>query len=157
MTSPKEVGVNARISSSAPLTPGTEELPVVEIKRRPSGKSESASILSLLVSRPTSLPSKYMLKVPAVFVPKDVPSKRTTSCGVTEIPLTVTELLNDIKAELEAINVKATRSVLPKPTSDPSNARRQFCPSNSKMSSSADETPPTVCPLVNERYSGLLE
>lgn len=76
---PSELGVNASTSSSLPLTPGTAGLLVVESSKRPSGSNESESMLSLLVSKPTSLPSKYILKVPAVVLPKEVASKRRTS------------------------------------------------------------------------------
>src|SRR6266536_1534356 len=155
VTSPREVGVNASTSSSLPVVrPGTEGLPVVENNKRPSDNSESESILSLLVSKPTSLPSKYMLNVPAVFAPSDVASKRRTSCGVAEIPLTVTALLNAIRRESESSIEKAKRSEPPTPTSEPSKNMLQVVPSNLRMSSSADETPPIVWFPENERYKG---
>ena len=144
VTSPKEVDVKARISSSAPLTPGTKGFPVVEINRRPSDRSESASMLSPLVSRPTSLPSKYMLNVPAVFIPSEVASKRRISWGVAEIPLTVTLLSKDRSRESESSRAKAKTSGLLTPTSEPSKNRLQFVPSNFKISSSADEIPAIV-------------
>src|SRR6266498_1548244 len=137
VVSPNEVGVNASTSSSLPLVKfGTDGLPLTENIKRPSGSSESESMLSLLVSKPTSLPSKYILKVPAVFAPSDVASKRRTSWGVAEIPLTVTALLNDIKIESESSIAKAKRSEPPTPTSEPSKTRLQFFPSNFRMSSS---------------------
>src|SRR5215213_7790855 len=137
VTFPREVGVNASTSSSLPLvTPVTDGLPVVENNNRPSDSRESESMLSLLVSKPTSLPSKYMLKVPPVVLPNDVASKRKTSCGVAEIPLTVTELVNDINNESESSNAKAKRSLPPTPTSEPSKNKDQFLPSNFNMSSS---------------------
>src|ERR1051325_7992953 len=145
VTSPSEVGVNASTSSSLPVVkPGTEGLPVVEINKRPSGSKESESIFSEVVSKPTSLPSKYRLKVPAVLLPSEVGSKRRISCGVAVIPLTVTFAVNDIRIESESRKEKAKRSGLPTPTSEPSKNRRQFVPSKSKISSSEDEMPPTV-------------
>ena len=79
VTAPSEVGENANISSSRPLTPGTAELPVVEIKIRPSASRLNASMLSALISSPTSEPSKYMLNIPAVVLPSEVASNCTTS------------------------------------------------------------------------------
>ena len=79
-----------------------------------------------------------------MVVPSEVASKRTTSCGVTEIPLTVTALLKDIRIVSESSREKAKRSGLPTPTSEPSKNRVQFCPSNFQMSSSEEEMPPIV-------------
>src|SRR3972149_3609780 len=73
VVSPREVGVKANRSSSTPLTPGTVLLPVVETNSRPSGSRSSASMFSLTVSSsPTSPPSKYRLKLPAVLPPRGV-------------------------------------------------------------------------------------
>lgn len=141
---PSDVGVKANTSSSAPVTPVTDGLPVVEIRIRPSESSETASRFSAVVVSATSLPSKYMLKVPAVVAPKEVASKRTMSCGVTAIPLTVIAVLNAIRRESASIRVKANISVALSPTSEPSKNRLQAWPSNRKISSSADATPPTV-------------
>ena len=149
---PKEVGVNASTSSSLPLvSPGTDGLPVVENNNRPSDSNESESMLSPLVSKPTSLPSKYILKVPAVVLPRDVASKRSTSCGVAVMPLTVTEVVNDINKESESSMAKAKRSEPPTPTSEPSKNKDQFLPSNLRISSSAEETPPIVWLPVKDR------
>src|SRR5215208_4502704 len=79
VTFPSDVEEKANISSSTALTPGTAELPVVEIKIRPSPSKLNASMLSALVSNPTSEPSKYMLNVPAVVLPSEVASNCTTS------------------------------------------------------------------------------
>src|SRR6266496_3010095 len=158
VTSPREVGVNANTSSSLPVVrPGTEGLPVVESNSRPSGSTDTESIFSAVVSKPTSLPSKYILKVPAVLLPKDVALKRTTSCGVTAIPLRVMALLKAIKMVLGPSMEKAERFTAPKPTSEPSENRLQFVPSNFKMSSFAEEIPPIIWLPVNERYRGFVE
>ena len=79
---PRVVGVNARMSSSAPpVTPVTTGSPVVEISILLSGRTSSASISSVLALSPTSEPSKYMLKVPAVVLPNEVAVKRAISAG----------------------------------------------------------------------------
>src|ERR1044071_554635 len=143
---PRAVGVNASTSSSlAELTPVTTGLPVVEINRRPSESRDRESIFSFVVSsKPTSLPSKYKLNVPAVLLPNEVASKRRISCGVAVIPLTVTLAVKDIKMESESRNENPKRSGLPTPTSEPSNNTLQFVPSNFRISSSAEDTPPIV-------------
>src|ERR1043165_7858170 len=79
VTSPSEVGVNSSTSSSLPLTPGTTGSPVVESNRLPSHNRAIESMDSPLVSNPTSLPSKYILKLPTVLLPNEVASKRATS------------------------------------------------------------------------------
>src|SRR5262245_30989265 len=72
---PREVGVKTRMSSSAPDTPGTLTFPLVEMSSRPSPSMVKASMPSALVVlnvdelRPTSLPSKYILQVPALTEP----------------------------------------------------------------------------------------
>lgn len=82
VVAPRAVGVKARMSSSArPLRPGTVGLPVVEINMLPSNRMSSASMFSLVVSSPTSIPLKYGLNVPAVLAPNEVASKRTISVG----------------------------------------------------------------------------
>lgn len=141
---PKDTGVKANISSSLPETPGTEGLPVVEIKMRPSGSTLNESILSLVVLRPTSLPSMYMLNVPAVVVPSDVASKRTISWGAIVRPPTVMALLKDIRMVSESTTDMAKTSTLPNPTSEPSNSMLQFCPLKYRISSSVKERPSTV-------------
>src|SRR5688500_20361067 len=66
---PSVVGVNASTSSSlAPVTPTTAGFPVVESSTRPSGSRLTESIFSADVSKPTSLPSKYMDQVPLVVL-----------------------------------------------------------------------------------------
>lgn len=79
VTSPNVVGVKANISSSRPLTPGTDGLAVVEISTRPSASRLTESMFSLLVSSPTSEPSRYILNVPAVMLPSEVASNCTIS------------------------------------------------------------------------------
>jgi hypothetical protein len=78
---PSDVGVKARTSSSFPVTPGTDGLPVVEISTRPSGSVDTASIFSDELSNPTSMPFRYMLKVPAVVGPVVVALNCTISVG----------------------------------------------------------------------------
>lgn len=63
---------------------------------------------------------------------------------MAEIPLTVTVLLNAIRIESESSIEKAKRSEPPTPTSEPSKNRLQLVPSNFKISSSAEDTPPIV-------------
>lgn len=158
VTSPRAVGANAKRSSSArPLRPVTDGFPVVESKIRPSASRLKASILSLLASKPTSLPSKYMLKVPAVVVPSEVASNLKTSWGVTEIPLTVSVVVKDIRIESESSIANPNRSEPPTPTSDPSKNKLHDIPSNRRMSSSANATPPTVPSFAREIKAGLLE
>lgn len=55
---PSEVGVNWKISSSAPDTPVTLKLPSVDSSSFPVDVTASASTSSLGVVRPASLPSK---------------------------------------------------------------------------------------------------
>lgn len=147
---PREVGVNSSISSSFPATFGTAESTVVESRIRPSGRTLNASIVSPLVSSPTSIPLKYILNVPAVLGPSEVASKRTISCGVKAIPLRVTLALKDIRIVSASTKDIPIRSGLPAPTSEPSKNRLQFCPSKYRISSSAKETPPTVPLPANE-------
>src|SRR5215217_5592273 len=96
---PNVVDVNANISSSLPVRPGTDESPVVEIRIRSFGSTDTESMYSVVVSKPTSLPSKYMLNVPAVVLPREVASKRKISWGVAVNPFTVTLAVNDIRIE----------------------------------------------------------
>lgn len=152
VTLPSEVGVNASTSSSARLaSPEIEGLPLVETSNRPSESSVSESIVSLLDSSPTSLPSKYRLNVPAVRLPSEVASKRRISCGAAVIPLTVTLELKDIRIVSASTMENAKRSGLPTPTSEPSKKRLQPVPLKCRMSSSANATPPTVPLPVNDR------
>lgn len=144
VTFPREVGINASTSSSLAESPVTDVLPVVEISTLPSESSETESRLSAEVVSPTSLPSKYMLKVPAVVVPRDVASKRTISCGATAMPFTVTEALNAIRMLSGSRMEKPTRSTAASPTSEPSKNRLQVSPLRFKISSSAETTPATV-------------
>ena len=149
---PNAVGVNSNTSSSLPpVIPVTVGLPVVEINTCPLGSRLTASIFSAATSSPTSMPLRYMLNVPAVTLPSNVASKRRTSRGVTEIPLTVKAVLNDMRSVSESTMAKANRSEPPTPTSEPSKNRLQFAPSKRRMSSSAEATPPTVALPVNER------
>lgn len=152
MFAPSVVGVNASISSSRPaVTPETVGLPVVEISMRASGRTETESIFSAFTSSPTSMPLKYMVKVPTVTLPSDVASKRRMSRGVAAIPLTVTAVSNDIRIESASNIEKANRSTPPTPTSEPSKNRLQFAPSKRRISSSAAATPPTVALPASER------
>jgi hypothetical protein len=73
----------SRSSSVALLTPGIAGLPEVEITSWPLGSSASASMSSLLESSPTSEPSKYRLRLPAVVAPSEVASKRMISKSST--------------------------------------------------------------------------
>ena len=70
----------------------------MDINSRPSGRTERESITSDDESNPTSLPSKYRLKVPAVVLPREVASNRKMSCGVAEMPCTVIFALNDSRS-----------------------------------------------------------
>ena len=80
VSGPSVAGVNARMSSSArPVRVETAGLPVVEINKRPSVSSANESIFSAVALSSTSLPSKYMLKVPAVLLPSEVASNFTIS------------------------------------------------------------------------------
>src|SRR5688572_19360362 len=155
---PSVVGVNASTSSSlAPVTPTTAGFPVVESSTRPSGSRLTESIFSAVVSKPTSLPSKYILKAPAVTLPSEVASKRTTSWGATEIPFNVSAVVNDRSSESASRKEKPKRSDPPTPTSEPSKNRLQLEPSKRRISSSAEATPPIVWLPVNDRYRGLYE
>ena len=140
-----------------PLSPGTVGLPVVEIRMRPSASRLSASMLSALESRPTSDPSKYMLNVPAVLAPREVASKRRISCGVAAMPLTVTALPKDRRSESESSIERPNTSEPPTPTSEPSKNRLQEMPLNFKISTSANDTPPTLPLFAKEARRGLAE
>jgi len=85
------------------------------------------------------------------LVPNEVASNRRTSCGVAVMPLTVTLALKAIRSVSASTTEKPKRSGLPTPTSEPSKNKLQFVPSNFRMSSSEEETPPIVWLLVNER------
>src|SRR5215207_8311461 len=153
---PSEVDVKARISSSFPVTPGTDGLPVVEIKMRPSGRTLTASMFSAVVSNPTSLPSRYMLNIPAVVLPTEVALNCAISLGVKAIPLSVIEVLKLNRNVLSLTTLKPKTSG-DAPTSEPSKNRLQALPSNRRISSSANVTPLTVPLLENEAYIGLAE
>jgi len=154
---PSVVGVNAKTSSSAPVTPATDELPVVESNTRPSGSKLTESIFSAVISRPTSIPFKYMPNVPAVTLPSEVASNLAISVGANVILPIVTDLSKAIRNVSASMTEKANTSVPLTPTSEPSKSILQLEPSNFRMSSSEKETPPTLPLLVNEAYRGLLE
>ena len=132
VVAPRLVGVKAIRSSSSPVTPPlTENVPVVEIRIRPSARTATASMFSFEPLRPTSLPSKYIDHVPAVLSPSDVGTKRSKSSPLPVIvappaPGTEKAPTVDITMLPSGRNTNASISslVVVSPTSLPSNCIR---------------------------------
>lgn len=152
---PSELGANAIRSSSLPETPVTLNDPIVLMSSRPSGASPITSTSSELVLNPTSEPSKYHSKVPAVLTPNETDTKRMTSESSTLPTFEIVDDLTRLNKMLPSdIKRKASTSLpfeTPRPTSDPSKYNDQVpvAESNFKISSSSNATSPTV-PLVVE-------
>src|SRR3990170_2466446 len=77
------VPLKTKRSSSAPEAPVPPNDPTVLIMRAPFGARPMASISSPDNVSPTSEPSKYQLKEPAVFEPSEVGVKRKMSLSST--------------------------------------------------------------------------
>ena len=109
-----------------------------------------ASMFSPLADRPTSDPSKYHWKVPAVFVPNEVGTNRTISESSTLPTLGIVHGLRKLKRILPSVMSRKASTSVPaaalRLTSDPSKYRDQIfvAESNFRISSDANATPPTV-------------
>lgn len=117
---PSDVEEKAIRSSSLPETPVTLKEPRVLTTSLPSGAKPTASMSSASVVKPTSEPSKYHAKVPAVFAPVEVGVKRmiSESSTVPRLP-TVDAASREIRILPSDIKAKASTSPVT-PTSEPS-------------------------------------
>ena len=84
--SPSEFGLKVIRSLRPPEIWGTEKLPVVESRIRPSGKTKPASSFSEVLERPTSLPSKWKRKMPAVHSPSEIGTNLMRSLALKAPP-----------------------------------------------------------------------
>jgi len=152
---PRDVGAKAIRSSSLPDAPGTVNDPVVLMRIRPSGAKPTASISSLFVVNPTSEPSKYHEKVPAVFSPSEAGVKRTMSESSTlprpSMVVELTKLKRIVPSDISRNAATSAPPETPSPTSEPSKYKDHAPVADSylRMSSSLKVTPPAV-PLVVE-------
>lgn len=147
---PRDVAAKETRSSLFPETPVTLKGPTVLTIRLPLGAKLMASISSSVVVSPTSEPSKYIVKVPAVFDPREVGVKRTISEALTlPMPDTIPSASRLSKMDPFDINSKASTSLV-MPTSEPSKYMDQppVALLRDKISSSAKETLPTVPSVV---------
>ena len=133
VVAPSELGVKMSRSSAPDETPGTLAEPSVDSTNFPFESSSKASTSSPDVVRPTSEPSKYTLNAPLVGVPSDVASKRMTcrewSPIVPATPGRVAPSESREKSRVVALSQpNASIRRLPRPTSEPSNARLNVVP-----------------------------
>lgn len=147
---PKDVAAKEIRSSAFPEAPVTLKGPTVLTIRLPLGAKLMASISSSVVVSPTSEPSKYMVKVPAVFDPKEVGVKRRMSeLSTLPKPEIVPSVSTLSKMDPFDINSNASTSLVI-PTSEPSKYMDQTPVAllSDKISSFAKETLPAVPSVV---------
>ena len=117
---PSDVEEKAIRSSSLPEAPVTLNAPRVLITSLPSGAKPTASMSSASAVKPTSEPSKYHAKVPAVLAPVEVGMKRMMSESSTvPKPLIVAAASREMRILPSDIKAKASTSPVT-PTSEPS-------------------------------------
>lgn len=150
VVAPNVVAAKESMSSPFPDAPVTLYAPDRLTTNLPLGAKPMASTSSDVVDNPTSEPSKYQVKVPAVFVPSEVGVKRRISESST-VPKPVTVPSVSRLINIVPLDIKANASTsLVIPTSEPSKYIDQIPVAlfRDKISSSAKVTPPTTPSVV---------
>ena len=109
---PRADGWKMKMSSLLPVSPGTEKLPLTDSTIAPSASSAKPSTFSLDAPSPTSLPSKYIVQVPAVVLPNDVGENAKISSSPPDAPDTANDPRSDTSSVPSSRSVSASMSSL---------------------------------------------